>query len=449
MKSALLLLGLLSLASPALAQEGPYALTLEEAKRIAMEKNPHYLQARNAVESARAGERLGVMAFLPELRLSLSSGGYLSRVLTGEDEFGKPVRRTEPLNLTGSSSSQQISLGSITLFDGGTRYRDLRAARADADAADAAVLQEAATLEAELTRRYYDAKRKGELIRLEEELLKSAEAQHAATERLLRVASASPVDLLGAEVAVAEQARVLESARGEARKAMLALAEEIGVSDPPEWELTSEPPPVVDPSTLDAESLAERALSTSPLLAQLQARAVAGEQRSKAAGATRWPTVSASAGFGRSIGTEGYGSFFDPDPLNQSMNFGLSISVPVFTGYRTTYAVTTARVAAMNAREEVQAARLTLEREVRAALIDLENAYRSVQLADRGRDLARRRLELANQQFRIGALKFVDLQSVIEQAARAERDAINARYDFAAARTTLEEKTSSAVNVED
>jgi outer membrane protein len=445
MKSALfLLLGLLSLASPAPAQEAPHPLTLEEAKRIATEKNPRYREAQSAVESARAGERMGVMAFLPELRLSLYSGGYLSRIFTGQDEFGKPVRRDDPLNLTGSSSNQQISLGSITLFDGGARYRDLKAARADANATDAAVLQGAATLEAELTRRYYDAKRKGELIRLEEELLKSAEARQSATERLLRVASASPVDLLGAEVAVAEQARVLESARGEARKAMLALAEEVGVSDAPEWTLTSEPPPVFDPTTLDADSLAERALSSSPLLAQLQARAVAGEQRSKAAGAARWPTVSASASFGRSIGTEGYGSFFDPNPLNQSMGFNVSVSVPVFTGYRTTYAVTTARVAAMNAREEVQAARLTLEREVRSALIDLENAYRSVQLADRGRDLARRRLELANQQFRIGALKFVDLESVIEQAARAERDAINARYDFAAARTTLEEKASSS-----
>jgi outer membrane protein TolC len=444
MKSALLLLGLLCLASPAPAQEAPQPLTLEEAKRIAAEKNPNYRQAQNNVETARAGERRGAMAFLPELQLNFSSGGYLSRILTGEDEFGKPVRRDDPLNLTGSSSSQQISLGSLTLFDGGARYRDLKAARADADATDAAVLQGAATLEAELARRYYDAKRKGELIRLEEELLTSADARQAATERLLRIASASPVDLLGAEVAVAEQARVLESARGEARKAVLALAEEMGVSDAPLWDLTSEPPPVFDPTTLDADSLAARALESSPLLAQLDARAVAGEQRSRAAGATRWPTVRASAGFGRSVGSEGYGSFFDPNPLNQSMSFNVSVSVPVFTGYRTTQSVTQARVAAMNAREEVQAARLTLEREVRGALIDLENAYRTVQLAERGRDLARRRLELANQQFRIGALKYVDLEGVIEQAADAERVAINARYDFAAARATLEEKASTS-----
>jgi outer membrane protein len=126
------------------------------------------------------------------------------------------------------------------------------------------------------------------------------------------------------------------------------------------------------------------------------------------------------------------------------MSFNVSVSVPVFTGYRTTQSVTQARVAAMNAREEVQAARLTLEREVRGALIDLENAYRTVQLAERGRDLARRRLELANQQFRIGALKYVDLEGVIEQAADAERVAINARYDFAAARATLEEKASTS-----
>ena len=444
MRSALLLLGLLALATAATAQDASQPLTLDEARRVAVEKNPRYRQAQNGVVTARAVERRGLEAFLPELRLGVSSGGYLSRIFTGIDEFGKPVRRPDPLNITRSSSSQQISLSSVTLFDGGIRYRDLRAARAEGDAADAAVLLGASTLDAELTRRYYDAKRKGELIHLEEELLKSAEARHAATERLLRIAAASPVDLLGAEIAVAEQARVLETARGDARKAMLALGEEMGVSDAPSWELTSEPPAVFDPSGFDADSVAARAAVVSPLLAQLNARVVAGEQRSKAAGGSRWPTVSASAGFGRSIGTEGYGSFFDPNPLDQSFSFGLSVSIPVFTAYRTTLQVTLARVAAMNAHEDAEAARLTLEREVRSALIDLENAYRTDQLAERGRDLARRRLDLANQQFRIGALTYVNLQSVVEQAANAERAAINARYDFAAARATLEEKAGRA-----
>jgi outer membrane protein len=433
---ALLLLGPV----PSLAaQETPRALSLDDALRLAQENNPLYRQAQNSVESAAAVERQNRAAFLPSLSLSLSSGGFLSRRFTGLDQYGKPIRRADPLEYTGSSSSQGLSLG-LQLFDGGARFHELRAARAQKDAAEASVLSEASTLRAELARRYYEARRRTELIRTEEALLQAARSRETAWERLLRVASATPVDLLGAQVETARQERALEQARGEARKAMLALAEEIGVPAAGTWTLTTDAPAVFDPASLAADSLVERALAVSPRMLQLRAEERAAEQQRRAAGATRWPTISTYASIGRSIGAEGYEALFEPNPLDQSLGFGLSVSLPLFTRFQTTARITQARVAALNAREDARATRLALEREVRSALIDLKNAHRTVQLAERSRELAGRRLELANQQFRIGSLKFVELQSVIEQAATAERDAVNARYDFAAALATLEER---------
>jgi outer membrane protein len=444
MRLSCILLALCALAAPALAQEAPHPLTLEEAERIARESNPRHRKARNGLQAAQAGERQRWAAFLPDLRLSLSSGGYLSRKFTGIDQYGKPVRRDDPIDYTGSSSSQSLYVG-IPLFDGGQRYRELRAARAQEDAVAAAALAEASALDAELARHYYDARRRAELIGLEEELLRAAEARHQATERLLRIASASPVDLLGAEIAIAQQARAVEQARGEARKAMLVLNEAMGISDAVAWELTSGAPEVFDPASLDADRLAAHALSASPRLRQLQAQVDVADHRRRAAGASRWPTLSANAGFGRSIGAVGYGALFDPNPLDQGFNFGLSVSIPISSQYQSSYQVAQARVAALNAGEDVRAARLSLERELRVALIDLENAYRAVQLADRGRELARKQIELANQQFRLGALKFTELQTLTERAATAERDAVNARYDFAAALATLEERVGGPV----
>jgi outer membrane protein len=445
MRISCILLALCALSLPAVAQDPPRSLTLDDAERIARESNPRYRKAHNNLETARAGERQRWAAFLPDLRLSLSSGGYLSRKYTGLDEFGKPVRRDDPIDYTGSSSSQSLYLG-IPLFDGGQRYRELRAARAEAGATEAAALAEASALDAELARHYYDARRKAALIRLEEELLRAAEARHAATERLLRIASASPVDLLGAEIAIAQQARAVEQARGEARKAMLVLNEAMGLSEAVAWELRSDPPPVFDPASLDPDRLTSHALSASPRLRQLQAQVDVADHRRRAAGASRWPTLSASAGFGRSIGTVGYGALFDPNPLDQGFNFGLSVSIPISSQYQSSYQVAQARIAALNAGEDVRAQRLVLEREVRSALIDLENAYRAVQLAHRGRELARKQIELANQQFRLGALKFTELQTLTERAAAAERDAVNARYDFAAAHATLEERVGAPVD---
>jgi outer membrane protein TolC len=307
------------------------------------------------------------------------------------------------------------------------------------------VRSEASTLRPELARRYYEARRRTELIRVEEDLLQAARSRETAWERLLRVASATPVDLLGAQVETARQERALEQARGEARKARLALAEEIGVPAAETWTLTTDAPAVFDPASLAADSLVDRALAASPRMLQLRAEERAAEQQRRAAGAARWPTIRTYASIGRSIGAEGYDALFEPNPLDQSFGFGISVSLPLFTRFQTTARITQARVAALNAREDARATRLALEREVRSALIDLENAYRTVQLAERSRELAGKRLELANQQFRIGSLKFVELQSVIEQAATAERDAVDARYDFAAALATLEERAGGPV----
>jgi outer membrane protein len=443
MRLLLVLLLLSAVALPAGGQQSE-GLSLDDAWGIAAENNPAYQRAQNALITADAARRQSWGAFLPDLRLSLSSGGYLSRTFTGADEFGQPIRRPDPLEYTGSSSSQGVSV-SVPVFDGGARYRLYRAARAAEEAVAAGVLVEASTLRAELARRYYDAGRREALIRLEEELLKSAESRHAATERLVRIASASPVDLLGAELAVARQKGALEQARGEAEKAMLLLQEQMGVDDAAARSLSTTPPGVFDPATLAADSLVARAFAMSPRLAQIEAQLRVVEQQRKAAGASRWPTVGVSAGFNRGIGTSGYGSLFDPNPPNQNFNFGLSLSVPLFTRYAASYQMATARVAAMNAGEDARAARLTVEREIRSALIDLQSAYRQVQLMERGRELARRQVELANQQFRLGSLQFVAFQTIIDSAALAERDALNARYAFAGALATIEEKIGGPV----
>jgi outer membrane protein len=444
MRSAILLIaGLVLIVAPAAAQEparAPQPLSLAEARALAAEHNPRYRQAQNAADLARSAERRSRAAFLPGLSLSYGSGGYVSRTLTGLDPYGRPVRLDEPVGYTSSSSSQSVSLTGLTLFDGGARYRELRAAQADEAAARAGVEVEADALEAELARGYYDARRRAELIRVEEALLAAARARHAATERLLRIAAASPLDLLGAEVTVAEHERALANAQGEAQKAQLALSERLGLSDAPAWVLTTEPPAPFDPTGLEADSLVARAIAASPQIARAEAERRAAEQRRRAAGASRWPTLSGQLGFGRSIGAERYEALFDPNPLNQTLNFGLSLSLPLFSQYQTTHRIAQAKTAASNATEQARAARLAVEREVRSALIDLASAWRAADLAERAAALAERRLELATRQYEIGALRFGELQDAIEQSARTRRDAVGAAYDFATSLAALEAK---------
>lgn len=436
---------LLVMASVGHAQAPAEPLTLAEALARARQHNPAHRQALNQLPVAEAAERRALGGFLPDLRLSMGLSAYTSRKFTGEDNFGQPVEQDDPIEYSGSSSSQGLAM-SLPVFAGGRRFAELSASRADARVARAAVRSEIARLDAELARSYFSAVRYDRQAELEESLLETA-AQHVeATRRLLAIAARDPLDLLGAEIEAARQERAAREAQAEARKAVLRLRELMGESGPEAYVLTDGLPPLFDPSALDLEGLVAAAIAANPELARLEAQEAAADRRVAVAGSARWPTVSLNAAYGRSIGVSGYDALTELNPRNSNTTFGLSVSLPVFSQFQTSYQVAQARAGRANAREDLRAARLLAEREVRAAVLDLQSAYEGALLADRAAALAADRLEMARERYSLGTLSFTELRDVVDQGAAAEREALAARSSFAEALVTLEERVGEPLS---
>jgi outer membrane protein len=417
----------------------PARLTLEDAIAIARERNPQYLQAVSTLRAQGAQVRAGWGAFLPGVNARMSFSGSDSRRVTGEDDFGRPVELPQAIDFKGSTSSQSISAG-MTLFDGLRNLHSLRAARQSREAADAARTAAAHRVDAETTRRFYDAVRARQLITLEERLLASSREQRENTSRLFRAAGATQEDLLGAEADVANQELALARARGDAQKALLALREYLGIVEDLAFEPEGDLPDAVDPAGLTADSLVRLALAVHPDLNRLEAAANAAQLRAAAARGSRWPNVTVGVQYSRSTSLSSYEALFDFNPRNRALGFSLGLEFPLFTGFQTSAQIAQASADAYNADEQARAGRLQVERDVRSALIDLENAFRGVQLAQRSSDLSNERLRLARERYAIGAITFANLQLLIDRASQEERGLINARYTYAAARAALTER---------
>ncbi|HEX2095712.1 MAG TPA: TolC family protein [Longimicrobiaceae bacterium] len=447
MKRLRILPALLALASPLAAQEAPRRLTLDEALRTAEENNPAYRSAQSETRVASARERQSLGAFLPQVSSSVSLGGTSSVQRVGEDEFGNPFPSDRIVESTNSSTSHGMSLD-VPLFQRG-RMGELQAARADRSTTAAGVQVERGRLRGEVTRRYHDALRAERMIELEERLLASARERLEATQRLFRIAAQGMTEVLGAEVEVARQEQAVEQARGDARKTRLLLGETVGTLAVADAALASEPAPIFDPAALRADSLVALALRVHPRVAQAASAVTATGHRASAARGQRWPTLSARAGYSRSLRRAEYdavSSAFNPfDPFDRSLTLGFSLSLPVFDQFRTSLQTAQADAARTRAQETLRSARLTTEREVRSALIDLENAFRGSRLAERAARLSQERLEMAREQYRASAIRFTDLQAVVDRTAQAERDALRARFEFASALATLEERVGAPV----
>lgn len=445
MKYPLVLAALVLAAAPPLSAQEARPLPLADALRLAEENNPAYRRALTEIGTAEADVRRSQAAYLPTLSLSVGTGGAYSRVRTGTDPFGQPVVRDDALEAKTSSAQQRLSLGNVTLFDAGERLSVLRAARAGVAATRADVGTEALRMRGEVIRRYWTAARAAATIALEERLMDAATERLAATRELVRVGVRGPIDVLTAEVAVAEQQQALDRARGEAVRAQIDLGQSMGVLPDVPLRLTDEPPVPWTAGTVDAAPLVARALASHPRMARVWAGERQAEQQLRAARSARWPRLSLSAEIARRQQFRDYSGLYETTPLDQSASLGLSVSIPLFTQLQTSYAIQAARARQDAAHETTRGERLAAERDVRAALADADNAARAAEGARRTLELNRRRLDLAQEQYRVGAITLTVLTDAVESAARAERAALAARYEFATALATLEERVGGPV----
>jgi outer membrane protein len=437
-----LLLGVSSNVSPLPAQEAP-VLTLAEALDGARQHNPDYRIALNDLELSGIGRKEAVGAFLPNLNFQAGTGLSFDRQLVSTDFFGNPIENPITEWKTSSSSSQYLG-GSLTLFEGGQRFSQLRAEGAQAGAREATAVSRLRSLEAEVIRTYFRAQALQATLRVEEELLEGRQLDLEMTRRMYDLAGATRVEVLAAELNLQRQEQRIQQSVAQLRQGLLGLKRTIADPDLGVFGISDSLPEPLDPASLDPEALVDQARTSNPqILLQAEQLEVAQAQASVARG-SRWPTVTMSFGFGQRTYASERSALLDPWPHQArygTTNF--SLTFPLFSRFQTQARVVEAEVAMQNARENLRKTRLQVEEEVRSRLIALETAYQGYQIALRSREIAEERLRLALEQFRLGSRTFNELQRDIDDGAAAEREVINQLVGFLEARVNLEETVGS------
>jgi outer membrane protein len=435
-------------AGSARAQDTVLTLSVQEAVELARRTNPGFAQFRNDVETARLAERAGRGQYLPTLGVSMGLSGSYSRSVTGVNEFGELERRESAAVTRNSSLGQSVAIGLPVLFDGGARRNQLRSARARTVASEARVAAQDLGLRAAVERAYVAALAAQALEKLEEQLLASQEERLRLTEQMYRVASSNRIDLLGAREQLASRESNLAGARATVEKSRITLLTQLGVEPGLHVQLTDTLLPLFDPKSLDVEALVDAAQRMHPAVVQAEATREAAIRSLSAAKGGRWPRLSPSVSYSRGIGRQNYDAWTDLRmPENQSFGFGLSVGYNIFDRYQTSNNVAQAEAEVEDSDFTVVQQRQTVERDVRTAFIDLENAYRTLELARLSAGISAERLELSMEQYRLGStsMPYTSLQTIIEGAANAERRVLDAHAQFAQALITLEERVGQRV----
>lgn len=238
-------------------------------------------------------------------------------------------------------------------------------------------------------------------------LLKLAQDKHDA-------GTATGVDVLRAQVQLANDKQALLIGQNQYQQTLLALARSIGINPGVALEL-AETLRFEPLAAQQAETVAQSALATRADYLSLAAQRQSLVEQQSANRARWYPKLSINGNYGaigRNVGgMQGTG-------LLQAQ-----IDVPLFDRDRNGEAQELAsQVRALD--DRIADLRRGVEEDVRSALLSLDSAAQQVDVAEQGQGLARRELQLAQDRFDQGTANNVEVVTAQDELARAQENYI-------------------------
>lgn len=406
------------------------ALSLVDVVDTALCRNPQTASAWATARARAAAVGSARAAYLPKLTAS----GSVTETLAGTSSTSSAgIDTGSGSDFTASSSDDRRDSASATLsyllLDFGGRGAALDGARALLDAARS-------TRNATLQNVYLDAvtsyygwvSADGSLIAARE-AERAAQSSYEAASTREQIGTATRADRLQAQTALAQTRLARVQAEGALRIARGALASSMGLASNTPLQLA--PAPTVAPSADFVEQLdplVSAALAARPDLAAAEANLRAAETDVRAARSAGLPTLSGSLG-------QTYSRIGERE--RDSATAGLSVSVPIFSGFENTYRVRAAEAQVEASKAALESLRHQISQQVFQAHSELTTQTQSVFTAQALVAAAQESENVARGRYEAGVGTILDLINAQSSAADARRQLILAQSNWAAARTQL------------
>jgi outer membrane protein len=411
-------------------------MTLAEAVRLALENNPTVQAAEAYARSVQEGIGEAKAARLPRVDFSEGFtrgnnpvyvfGGLLTQRQFTADNFALGFLNTPPpLDIFRTQFSAVLPL-----YDAGQTGRRIKDARLSAQGANETHQRTRQEVIFNVVKAYTSELLARESLRVAEAAAQSAESDLARAQARQDQGLAVPSDLLSARVQLAQAQQDLLQAKSAVELAHAGLNVAIGLPE----EATTDVEPGLKEASFEAGQLAERqqrALSTRPDLLE----ADLGRQR--AANGTRMARAEFLPKLNLFSSWEEDNQTFWARGGN-NWTAGVSLNFNIFDG-----GANRARLAAARYRQrqaEAQLAQMTaaVKLQVREAYLNLSTAQQRVEVSRQAQSEAAESLRIVQNRYEAGLATITDLLRVETMHTAAEKNYLNALFDYRLSYAALE-----------
>lgn len=122
---------------------------------------------------------------------------------------------------------------------------------------------------------------------------------------------------------------------------------------------------------------------------------------------------------------------------SRSLSFGLSLSYPIFQGFKLDNKRQTSEISIKQKQDALNLLTLQMRSDLKKAYIDLETAYKQIEILDRNIISAEQDKILSEENYKVGLGTLLDVQTASTKLNSLKIDKINAYYDFLLAEKRL------------
>lgn len=404
------------------AQEKTWSLS--DCIAYARENNISVQQAKLTAESSKVDIKQSKAALFPTLTFST----------TQQLGFQKIESQDLATNVTGAKNPTYTgSYGinaNVTLFDGGANWRTIKSNKLSHEADELNAEKTANSIELRIIQAYYQILYAHEAVTTNEEIVKVAEKELTRTQELLKVGKGSKVDVAQMESQYQQNQYTLVNARNTEAANILALKQLLQLGTEEDFSIdyvnygTQDVMGLI-PTVEDAQA---QALANLPDVKAAEADVQVAELKEKIAAGGYYPTLSLGANITTSNGNTYSGDFSQQVKDHLRETIALTLSVPIWDGYKTRGSVSKARINTANAELALADTRLELNNTIADLHLDIQSAQARYQSAVTSEAAAKESFELMEGRYNVGLESIIDLLTEKNKYLQARQETLQSKY---------------------
>lgn len=406
-------------------------LTLDEAIKIALQKNPTLSKLKNNLTTSEAQVKGAYGNLLPSLGAQTSfnwsrtedSGVQL------RDFFGN-VTSTEKQTIESRYYNLQVG-GNFTLFDGLANIATINQAKDNLKAAEYNISKIKQDIVYQTTDLFYLVLNAEELMKVREENLKYFQKFYETVSERNKLGAVTVADVYAAQVQLGNAELNLIQVQNQYETAKSNFLNYLALNVLQDYLLVD---PFAKDKSIDTDSYMKNFENIQNLVnVALDTRFDYKSQKSLLNAAGQGVTIAQGGVLPQLTGNYGF-STSSTEPANlfkrNSYNVGLTLGIPIFSNFRVENQIQAAKISEMNSNEDLLALERQIKIEVKQGLNDLTASKKSLDVAIKNSNYAEENRKINQERYNLGSATILEVLQANRDYIDALRNKINSIYDF-------------------